>query len=88
MPLSVLLTLGTDPEYRRRGIATMMMDPVIKLADQEGRKIYIEATSDGRPLYQKYGFRDIDLITMDLRRWGGEGPEYIWVMMREPKAKR
>ena len=47
----------TDPAYRRRGIATEVLDKLVKAALEKGaRYISLEATTMGRPLYEKYGF--------------------------------
>ncbi len=79
--------LGTDPDFQRRGLGSMLLGQVIALADLDGRRIYLEATAAGHPLYEKLSWRDVDLITVDLRKWGVDGTECNWVMMREPQAK-
>ncbi len=44
-------------EYRRRGIASRMLDMLVADARARGiRCISLEATDAGRPLYEKYGF--------------------------------
>jgi hypothetical protein len=65
----------------------MLLNEVIALADADGKRIYLEATVAGRPLYSKLGWAVIDLVTFDLTKWGGEGPAYNWIMMRQPKSK-
>lgn len=79
--------LATDPAFQRRGLGGMLMGHVTALADAESRRIYLEATTAGHPLYEKFGFRDVDLITIDLKKWGGDRTEYNWVMMREPQVR-
>jgi hypothetical protein len=66
----------------------MLLEHVTKLADAERRRVYLEATAAGHPLYEKLGFRDIDLITIDLKKWGGDRMDYNWVMIREPQTKQ
>lgn len=79
--------LVTDPDFQRRGLGAMLLGHVTELADAENRRIYLEATAAGHPLYEKLGFRDIDLITIDLKKWGEDVTDYNWVMMREPQTK-
>lgn len=65
----------------------MLLNQGIALADAEGKRIYLESTAAGHPLYWKLGWKDIDLISVDLKMWGGEEPGINWVMMREPQAR-
>ena len=52
-----IMNMYTSPEYRRRGIAFETLRLLV--ADAEGRgvsAISLEATEMGRPLYEKFGF--------------------------------
>ena len=52
-----IMNIYTNPDYRRKRIAFTILDLLIKEA--KNRSIYdisLEATSMGRPLYEKYGF--------------------------------
>ncbi len=52
-----IMNMYTRPEYRRRGIACHTLDLLIQDArEKEVTFISLEATSTGRPLYEKYGF--------------------------------
>lgn len=77
--------LATDPNYRRRGLARRLLGEVLALADAEGKRVIIEATEDGYPLYLKLGFKDVDLIELDLRPFGGKSISPHWVQIRQPK---
>ena len=53
-----ILSVYTAPDYRRRGIATRMMEMLI----EEGKKlnlsfVELSATASGKPLYERLGFR-------------------------------
>ncbi|TVP94383.1 MAG: GNAT family N-acetyltransferase [Planctomycetaceae bacterium] len=46
------------PDYRRRGLATRLMQAAIDhLRDQDVATIRLDATPQGRPLYERLGFR-------------------------------
>jgi len=47
-----------DPEYRRQGLATRLMDAVIARQVAAGRVPGLDATPDGREVYRRIGFRD------------------------------
>lgn len=52
-----IMNMYTKPEYRRMGIAYKTLDLLVADAKKRGvTAISLEATSMGRPLYEKYGF--------------------------------
>ncbi|SEM12371.1 Acetyltransferase (GNAT) family protein [Butyrivibrio sp. ob235] len=56
--LGILSSMYTDPNYRRMGIATALLDRVVKEAKDYGcGTIYITASNMGVKLYEAYGFK-------------------------------
>ena len=56
--LGILSSMYTDPDYRRMGIASNLLDRVVKEAKDYGcGTIYITASDVGVKLYEAYGFR-------------------------------
>ena len=52
-----IMNMYVRPAYRREGIATHILDLLVKDARARGIGcVTLEATDAGRPLYQKYGF--------------------------------
>ena len=52
-----MANMYTLPEFRKRGIASKILDYLVKEAFQrEIEYISLEATSSGRTVYEKYGF--------------------------------
>lgn len=52
-----IMNMYVRPAYRRRGIATTMLDLLVTDARRHGAgRIGLEATEMGRPLYEKFGF--------------------------------
>ncbi|KOS43687.1 hypothetical protein ACN38_g5384 [Penicillium nordicum] len=51
-------TLGTHPDYQRRGAGSMLVQWGCDLADKDGVAAYVDASKEGAPLYQKHGFVD------------------------------
>ena len=56
--LGILSSMYTDPDYRRLGIATNLLDRVVNEAKDYGcGTIYITASNMGVKLYEAYGFK-------------------------------
>ena len=52
-------TISTDPRWRRRGMAAAIMDALLDVARAAGTdNVELHATAEGRPLYERLGFRD------------------------------
>lgn len=71
--------LVVDPEYRGRGVASMLIQWGCELADRDGVPAYLDAHIDAAPLYRHFGFSDREdkVVT----------PEGAVSMIREPLPK-
>lgn len=55
-----LMNIYSRPQFRRHGIGNAVVRWLIGQAEQcKITKIYLEASEDGRPLYQEIGFQDM-----------------------------
>lgn len=79
-----LKLLHTDPDHQRRGAGGRCLQWGTLEADRLGLQSYLEASKEGRPLYEKYGFKEVDRIVVDLSKWGGEEDGVAYLMVREP----
>jgi hypothetical protein len=62
----------TAPEFRRRGFARMLVAHALEAADRHGiTTVKLDATDQGRPLYQALGFMD----EQPVERWLGAGTD-------------
>ena len=57
---AVLNILFTHPSHRRKGVASLVMGLGLERADKLGLASYIEATDEGKPCYETFGFKVID----------------------------
>ena len=54
---AIVLNVFTEPEWRRRGIAELLMKQVIEWARASDLDtLVLHASNDGRPLYERLGF--------------------------------
>ncbi|CAO1600378.1 hypothetical protein XANCAGTX0491_004069 [Xanthoria calcicola] len=81
--LNLLIVL---PPYQRRGLGTMLIREGLTAADGDKARTYIEASPKGLGLYQKFGWKQIDDIVIDMRPHGGTGMASEKCLMREPGA--
>lgn len=68
-PVGVIGTVIVREDYRRRGLARIVMEQTLAWMREVGvRSVLLDATQDGRPLYRKLGFVGIE------RSWFGYAP--------------
>lgn len=62
-----------DPDHRRRGIATALLGAALEHLRRRGvSTIKLDATPDGRPVYERFGF----VPETRLERWSGEAARF------------
>jgi GNAT superfamily N-acetyltransferase len=83
-PMGFVGNMITVPEQRRRGIGSEILKAVIDfLTDAGCVRLELNATSDGRPLYERHGFRSIGTsVTARVTR-GAELTPHPAVSVRE-----
>lgn len=54
---ATIINVYTEPEWRRRGVATLLMQHIIDWSNRERLdRLVLHASEDGRALYEKLGF--------------------------------
>ena len=56
-----------DPQHRRRRIATRLMETALAYLEGKVAVMKLDATAEGRPVYEKFGFKTESLV----ERWRG-----------------
>jgi GNAT superfamily N-acetyltransferase len=57
--VAYIMNMYTEPNYRGKGIASTLFEKTIMEAKRLGyKKICLHATEMGRPLYEKFGFKN------------------------------
>ncbi|KAL4951648.1 acyl-CoA N-acyltransferase [Aspergillus filifer] len=80
----VLEFIATHPKYQGRGVGKALLAWGIERAGKEGKRIYLEATEEGYPVYVKNGWRALARVEIDYARWGGVGGQALTLMVRNP----
>ncbi|KAI1415437.1 putative GNAT family acetyltransferase [Hypoxylon sp. FL1857] len=63
-PCYRLTFMGTDPDYERRGAATMMVQWGMNQSGKDHVPAYLESTLEAAPFYTKLGFVDVERISL------------------------
>lgn len=75
-------TIAIHPEHQKRGIGAMLVRHGIGLSESESLPITLEATENGRGLYEKFGFRQFTTVQLGVE----EGKVVqVPVMLWEPE---
>jgi len=57
----------TVPEWRRHGAGNLMMEWGVKEADRMGLESFVEASAEGKCLYEKWGFLHFDTLSVNTK---------------------
>jgi GNAT superfamily N-acetyltransferase len=76
--------LHADPAFQGRGAGGMLVEWGTKKADELGLPAYLEASPKGYRVYQRYGFKDLEVLEFDLTHYGSTGVYKEPLMIREP----
>lgn len=75
--------IATKPEFQGKGAAGMLMRWGLEKADEEGVESYLEASPEGKPVYEHFGFVEQEELEIDLEGKGRE-EKYAEVFMVRP----
>jgi len=65
---ATILNVYTDPQFRRRGIARLLMNTIIEWCREQGfAHVSLHASKDGRPLYVSLGFEPTSEMRLKLK---------------------
>jgi predicted N-acetyltransferase YhbS len=79
-PHYYLATLGTEPDFQRKGVGSAVMQPVLDRCDADGVPAYLESSKEVNvPYYRRHGFEVTDELKLP------DGPT-LWLMWREPQS--
>lgn len=89
----VMGLLATVPEFQRMGCATKLLRHVLDMADREEKKCYIEATRPGLPVYERLGWKTVEILHFsvdeeDVKAGRVKEEDRVgihWVLIREPQ---
>lgn len=67
-PQGLIVNVYTEPEWRRRGIAELLMRAILRFTGERGiNNVVLHASAEGRSLYEKLGFRQTNEMRYESR---------------------
>ncbi|QIW96646.1 hypothetical protein AMS68_002164 [Peltaster fructicola] len=85
-PYVILHLLATHPSHHRRGSGARQLEWGLAAADQLNLPVWLEASTVGKPLYERAGFKSIDHVEFDAVRYG-LAEDFITTNMLRPAVK-
>lgn len=61
-----LTSCSIDPAYQRKGVGALLLKTWLADVDKEGPVVYVNATREGKGLYEKFGWRFVEELVNDL----------------------
>ncbi|RDI89548.1 hypothetical protein Vi05172_g730 [Venturia inaequalis] len=80
--------LVTHPEHHRRVAGSLLIQWGVDEMDRLGLIGYLEGSTAGRPLYERFGFEGVRELVWDSRPYGGTGIDTHLAMFRQPRTPR
>ena len=68
--------MGTDPSYRGRGAASLLLAWGVEQCEMHGAPAYLESTLEAAGFYQKRGFTPVETFSLDISHGVGGGGIY------------
>jgi GNAT superfamily N-acetyltransferase len=75
-PEGLVVSMWTEPSHRRRGLGNRVMDALLQWCRVRGiRRLTLHASSEGRALYERFGFRPTNEMRLELAPGGAPAGE-------------
>lgn len=85
-PAWLLLGMVTRPSFRRQGAAGLLVAWGVDQARKMGALACLEASTDGQPVYERYGFKQVgEHVRVDCKPFGIDGSFDMALMIMDPE---
>ncbi len=76
--------LATHPTHQGKGAGSQLMRWGLVQADEQNVEAYLEASPDAVPLYEKFGFREVERTDTFIKNESVDGVWYRNLFMLRP----
>lgn len=85
-PYMTLKMLAIRPEHARKGVGTLLLRNGLEEVDRLRLPCFIHAGVQAKPLYERYGFRNVGEMPCNALDYGGRSDGRHWCMVRMPPS--
>ena len=71
------------PEYQGQGCGGILIRSGLEIVDAACARAELEATPQGKPVYERYGFEEVDEMVFKLEEYGSKGTQVSTCMIRD-----
>lgn len=75
--------LAVHPNWQRKGVGSMLISKFLESVDADYPKCYVVSSRTGKPLYERFGFKMMGAVSVDLEEFGDYEPYVTFNMQRE-----
>ena len=74
------------PTHQGQGGGSKLVRFLLEMVDHALARVYLEATPQGKPIYEKYGWKEVDRVVSEVPIEDGVYQHITTCMMREPRG--
>jgi predicted N-acetyltransferase YhbS len=74
---------AVHPNWQRKGVGSMLVQKFLKSVDANHAKCYVHSSRIGKSLYERFGFKMMGVVTVNLKEFGDYEPYTTYDMQRE-----
>lgn len=83
-----LKMLAIRPERARKGVGTLLLRKGLEEVDRLDLPCFIHAGVQAKPLYERYGFRDVGEMPCNAFDYGGRSDGRHWCLVRTARSQQ
>jgi GNAT superfamily N-acetyltransferase len=83
MMMVVLEGFVVDENWQRRGVGSMLVKKFLETVDANHAKCYVRSSKMGKSVYEKFGFKVLGVLSVDLKEFGDYEPSTTWNLQRD-----
>ena len=74
---------AVHPNWQRKGVGSMLVKKFLEFVDNNHAACYVHSSRTGKALYQKFGFKPMGVVAVELKEFGNYEPYITWDLQRE-----
>ncbi|MFE7423651.1 ribosomal protein S18-alanine N-acetyltransferase [Rhodococcus sp. NPDC057529] len=85
-PESEVHNIGVDPAYRRKGLGTLLLSELLRLADEHGGSVFLEVRTDNTAAIELYRREGFEIVGTRRKYYRPSGADAYTMRRRGPST--